>query len=168
MCQVYQEKAVRDKERYRIEMDDYRKRLKTGQVVNDVLPIQQQPPGIDINMIDGDENIDTECGDFPQTPENESSSGKSDKSNLLDNMTADRDRDMGKSLGVDIGAHNVGMGTLVDEKALEFQKKVVENGHEGEEFLEANDQIELQKNSAHNLETESEKLTQSETVAIGM
>ncbi|KAK1381264.1 High mobility group B protein 15 [Heracleum sosnowskyi] len=164
---VYQEKAVRDKERYRIEMDDYRERLKMGQVVGTFLPIQQQPPVIDINMIDGDENIETECGNSPQTPENESSSGKSDKSNLFDSMTANRDRDMGKSLRVDIGAHNVHMETLVDEKALELQKKVVENGREGEEFLGANDQMELQK-SAHNMETESEKLTQSETVAIGM
>ncbi|WOH13524.1 hypothetical protein DCAR_0833034 [Daucus carota subsp. sativus] len=165
---VYQEKAVRDKERYRIEMDDYRERLRTGQVVSDVLPIQQQAPEIDINMIDGDENIENECGDSPQTPENESSSGKSDKSNLVDNMTADRDRDFGKSLGLEIGAQNVGMGALVDEKALELQKKVVENGREGEEFFKADDQMDLQKNSAPNMETESEKLTQSETVAIGM
>ncbi|KAL1807174.1 hypothetical protein ACET3Z_030242 [Daucus carota] len=164
---VYQEKAVRDKERYRIEMDDYRERLRTGQVVSDVLPIQQQAPEIDINMIDGDENIENECGDSPQTPENESSSGKSDKSNLVDNMTADRDRDFGKSLGLEIGVQNVGMGALVDEKALELQK-VAENGREGEDFLKADDQMELQKNSAPNMETESEKLTQSETVAIGM
>lgn len=149
-------------------MDDYRERLKTGKVVTDVLPIQQQPLEFDINMIDGDENIGTECGDSPQTPENESSSGKSDKSNWLDNMTADRDRDTGKSLGVQIGAQNVGMETLVDEKALELQKKVVENGCEGEEFLDAVDQMELPKNSAPNMETESEKPTQSETVAIEM
>lgn len=148
-------------------MDDYRERLRTGQVVSDVLPIQQQAPEIDINMIDGDENIENECGDSPQTPENESSSGKSDKSNLVDNMTADRDRDFGKSLGLEIGVQNVGMGALVDEKALELQK-VAENGREGEDFLKADDQMELQKNSAPNMETESEKLTQSETVAIGM
>ena len=149
-------------------MDDYRERLRTGQVVSDVLPIQQQAPEIDINMIDGDENIENECGDSPQTPENESTSGKSDKSNLVDNMTADRDRDFGKSLGLEIGTQNVGMVTLVDEKALELQKKVVENEREGEEFLKSDDQMELQKISAPNMETESEKLTQSETVAIGM
>ncbi|CAI9117737.1 OLC1v1019202C1 [Oldenlandia corymbosa var. corymbosa] len=39
---TYQEKAVRDKERYRMEMETYKKRLRTGQV-SGAVPIHQEP-----------------------------------------------------------------------------------------------------------------------------
>ncbi|KAF5452130.1 hypothetical protein F2P56_027162 [Juglans regia] len=41
---VYQEKAVRDKERYRAEMEDYRERLRSDQVISDAVPLQQRLP----------------------------------------------------------------------------------------------------------------------------
>lgn len=43
--QIYQEKAVRDKERYRLEMERYRERLRTGQIISSSLPIHQQSIG---------------------------------------------------------------------------------------------------------------------------
>ncbi|KAL3507335.1 hypothetical protein ACH5RR_032717 [Cinchona calisaya] len=39
---IYQDKAVRDKERYRLEMEGYRERLRTGQILSCAMPIQPQ------------------------------------------------------------------------------------------------------------------------------
>ncbi|KAK1389783.1 High mobility group B protein 15 [Heracleum sosnowskyi] len=143
---VYQEKAVKDKERYRIEMGNYREMLKTAQVISNVLPIQQQPLGIDINMIDADGKIEAEGGDSPQTPETELSSGNDDRSKL-DNINADGDNVMVKAYGVEIKAETVGVGSLVDKKAVELHNGVVKNG-QGLELMEADNQMESQKKSA--------------------
>ncbi|KAG7990994.1 hypothetical protein I3843_02G053500 [Carya illinoinensis] len=61
---VYQEKAVRDKERYRAEMEDYRKRLRTGQVINDARPLQQRLPLQDVNTEDVDGKIGEGEGEY--------------------------------------------------------------------------------------------------------
>ena len=139
LCQVYQEKAIKDKERYRVEMLDYREMLKTGQVLTDVLPIQQQPRELEINMIDADVNIETEL-----------SSGKGDRSRL-DYITEDQ--------------NNVGIGSLVEKKALESPNRVAKNGQEGEGFMQADDQVVSQKKSPPGEERESEEPAQRETVA---
>nr|XP_017218169.1 PREDICTED: high mobility group B protein 15-like isoform X2 [Daucus carota subsp. sativus] len=136
---VYQEKAIKDKERYRVEMLDYREMLKTGQVLTDVLPIQQQPRELEINMIDADVNIETEL-----------SSGKGDRSRL-DYITEDQ--------------NNVGIGSLVEKKALESPNRVAKNGQEGEGFMQADDQVVSQKKSPPGEERESEEPAQRETVA---
>ena len=92
IVQVYQEKALKDKERYRIEMEDYRERLRTGQIITDVVPLQQRLPEPDVEMAEADMKLEeTEGGDSPQTPENDSSSGGSD---FEDDKTADKDLDM--------------------------------------------------------------------------
>ncbi|KAL1808282.1 hypothetical protein ACET3Z_025272 [Daucus carota] len=136
---VYQEKAIKDKERYRVEMLDYREMLKTGEVLTDVLPIQQQPRELEINMIDADVNIETEL-----------SSGKGDRSRL-DYITEDQ--------------NNVGIGSLVEKKAFESPNRVAKNGQEGEGFMQANDQVVSQKKSPPGEERESEEPAQRETVA---
>lgn len=79
---MYQEKAVKDKERYRIEMEDYRERLKAGQVISDAVPLQQRFPEVNPSMVESDAKIEeTEPRDSPQTPDesNESNSSKTDK-----------------------------------------------------------------------------------------
>ena len=92
IVQVYQEKALKDKERYRIEMEDYRERLRTGQIITDVVPLQQRLPEPDVEMAEADMKLEeTEAGDSPQIPENDSSSGGSD---FEDDKTADKDLDM--------------------------------------------------------------------------
>ncbi|XP_022959291.1 high mobility group B protein 15 [Cucurbita moschata] len=70
---VYQEKAMKDKERYRVEMEDYREKLRTGQVISDAVPLQQRLPEPDLNMVYADKNEETEDGDSPQTPDNDTS-----------------------------------------------------------------------------------------------
>ncbi|KAI9095692.1 hypothetical protein K1719_026252 [Acacia pycnantha] len=62
---VYQEKALKDKERYQSEMENYRKKLKTGQGIGDALPLQEQIPKKD--MVDVDMYVDkTKEAESPQ------------------------------------------------------------------------------------------------------
>ncbi|PPS09145.1 hypothetical protein GOBAR_AA11497 [Gossypium barbadense] len=92
---VYQEKALEDKERYRVEMEDYREKLRTGQVLGNALPLPQQVPEMDVGMAEADMKLDeTEGGESPQTPENDSSS---DGSDFEDDKTADKDLDIEES-----------------------------------------------------------------------
>ncbi|KAH1097509.1 hypothetical protein J1N35_014430 [Gossypium stocksii] len=92
---VYQEKALEDKERYRVEMEDYREKLRTGQVLGNALPLPQQLPEMDVGMAEADMKLDeTEGGESPQTPENDSSS---DGSDFEDDKTADKDLDIEES-----------------------------------------------------------------------
>lgn len=74
LSQVYQEKAVKDKERYRVEMEDYKERLKAHQVISDAIPIQQRFPVFDVEMVEAN----TKNGTERESPENESNFSKSD------------------------------------------------------------------------------------------
>ncbi|KAE8668090.1 High mobility group B protein 15 [Hibiscus syriacus] len=88
---VYQDKALKDKERYRIEMEDYRERLRAGQVISDAVPLQQRLPEPDVEMKQADMKLDeTEGGDSPETREHYSSSDGSDSE---DDKTRDKELD---------------------------------------------------------------------------
>ncbi|KAK7343249.1 hypothetical protein VNO77_11850 [Canavalia gladiata] len=87
---VYQEKAVKDKERYRAEMEDYREKLKMGQIISDAVPLQQRLPEPETDMMDADMKLDEAEAGSPQTPE-ESSSGGSD---FEDDKATEKDFDM--------------------------------------------------------------------------
>lgn len=119
--QVYQEKALKDKERYRIEMEDYRERLKTGQVISDAIPLQQRLPGADVDMVEVDAKLDETGGDSPQTPDNESSSGGSD---FEDDKTVEKDTEMEESPVVGLGTEtsNVDLEISAQEPAFELPK----------------------------------------------
>ncbi|KAF8402100.1 hypothetical protein HHK36_013052 [Tetracentron sinense] len=65
---VYQEQGVKDKERYKSEMEVYRERLKTGQIISNAMPIQQRPFPPEV-MVEVYAKIETEEGNI---------SGKSD------------------------------------------------------------------------------------------
>ncbi|KAJ9154012.1 hypothetical protein P3X46_027393 [Hevea brasiliensis] len=117
---VYQEKAIKDKERYRIEMENYRERLKTGRVISDAVPLQQWLPEQDIDMVDADMKPDETDGvDSPQTMNNNSSSGESDSED--EDKTAEKDLDRGASLGMQFNVRvgHVGMDTSADAAAFE-------------------------------------------------
>lgn len=122
--QVYQEKALKDKERYRIEMEDYRERLKTGQVISDAIPLQQRLPGADVDMVEVDTKLDETGGDSPQTPDNESSSGGSD---FEDDKTVEKvsfSTEMEESPGLGLGTEtsNVDLEISAQEPAFELPK----------------------------------------------
>ncbi|KAI9095649.1 hypothetical protein K1719_026209 [Acacia pycnantha] len=62
---VYQENALKDKERYRAEMENYREKLKTGQGIGDAAPLQEQITNKD--KMDVDLKVDeTEGAESPQ------------------------------------------------------------------------------------------------------
>ncbi|KAI3738864.1 hypothetical protein L2E82_29075 [Cichorium intybus] len=77
---VYQEKAMEDKERYRIEMVHYRESLRTGRIVSTEVPVLQQP---------FNETAETDGGGgaSPESPENELTSACSDKSSFKIKVT---------------------------------------------------------------------------------
>ncbi|KVI00432.1 High mobility group (HMG) box domain-containing protein [Cynara cardunculus var. scolymus] len=105
---VYQEKAMKDKERYRIEMEHYRESLRTGRLVSNAVPLLQQLFKRDVNMMEFNETFETDGGVSPQTPENELTSG--DKSSFEDEgKTADTDSNFGLPL---VGAEIASMQTV--------------------------------------------------------
>ncbi|KAJ0034460.1 hypothetical protein Pint_25420 [Pistacia integerrima] len=142
---VYKEKALKDKERYRIEMEDYRERLRTGQVVSDAIPLQQRLPGKEVYVVEAERKLDKTGEDSPQTPENDSSSGESD---FEDDKTAEKDLIIEASKVVGVGAEsgNVGVEDSAEEPPFK-QAKVDDNvGHKsidrvGDDILRDNDDV---------------------------
>ncbi|KAL0456739.1 UNVERIFIED_CONTAM: High mobility group B protein 15 [Sesamum latifolium] len=122
--QVYQEKALKDKERYKIEMEDYRERLRTGQIIRGAMPIQQRPPVPEANSTDLNSNLQF-GGATPSayTEENEMSSGKSDKSNLEEYESADKDSDFGEYPQADMELKTVNIEVMADE-AFDLQTRL--------------------------------------------
>ena len=57
---VYQGKAMEDKERYRTEMEDYRERLRTGQLISNAVPLQQRLPEQNVEIAEADVPIEEE------------------------------------------------------------------------------------------------------------
>ncbi|KAF8111630.1 hypothetical protein N665_0074s0152 [Sinapis alba] len=55
---VYQGKAMEDKERYRIEMEEYRERLRTGQPISNAVPLQQRLPEQNVEIAEADVPIE--------------------------------------------------------------------------------------------------------------
>ncbi|KAJ6754623.1 HIGH MOBILITY GROUP B PROTEIN 15 [Salix purpurea] len=86
---VYQERALRDKERYKIEMEGYRERLRTGKVITDAVPLQQWIPGKDSEMVKASVRTE-ETGEG--SLQNDSISSESDSED--DDRTAEKDLDM--------------------------------------------------------------------------
>ncbi|KAF9666105.1 hypothetical protein SADUNF_Sadunf16G0194100 [Salix dunnii] len=86
---VYQEKALRDKERYKIEMEGYRERLRTGKVIIDAVPLQQWIPGKDSEMVEVSVRTEETGGGSLQ---NDSISSESDSED--DDRTAEKGFDM--------------------------------------------------------------------------
>lgn len=101
---VYQDKALKDKERYRIEMEDYRERLRTGQIISDAVPLQQRLPEPDVEMTEANMRLDGAEGGDSQTLEHDSSSGGSD---FEDDKTADKDLGMEESPVVGVGGESM-------------------------------------------------------------
>ncbi|OIV91215.1 hypothetical protein TanjilG_30437 [Lupinus angustifolius] len=91
---VYQERAAKDKERYKTEMEDYHKKLKPDQVISDAEPSQQGLPEHDTDMVDAV----ADANSF-QTPEESSS----DEGEHEDGKTNENDFDMDASQSHDKG-----------------------------------------------------------------
>jgi hypothetical protein len=85
---------VKDKERYRTEMEYYREKLKMDQVISDAVPLQQRLPEPDTDMLNAE-------ADSLQTPE-ESSSGGSD--DYEDDKAMEKDYSMDALPVIGVGA----------------------------------------------------------------
>ncbi|XP_058180933.1 high mobility group B protein 15 isoform X2 [Rhododendron vialii] len=119
--EAYQDKAMKDKERYKIEMADYKERLRTGQIISSAVPIQQRPPPVDIRMAETSEKIEMESGESPQSLENEISTSKSDS----EDNTEDKDSDVEASFEVEGCAENKRIKYSVeDEGGFDVEKNV--------------------------------------------
>lgn len=69
---------MKDKERYRVEMEAYRERLKAAQVVSDAVPLQQRYPEADASLAESETKFEeTETGDSPETADESSESSSS-------------------------------------------------------------------------------------------
>lgn len=91
---VYQDKAIKDKERYRMEMEDYRERLRENQVISDAVPIQQRFPDLDVDMVE----VDVKDGSASardslqlQTPEDDYSKSETEEDEDDDDNFSDTD-----------------------------------------------------------------------------
>ncbi|XXG78785.1 hypothetical protein AAC387_Pa08g2652 [Persea americana] len=74
---VYQERGLKDKERYKSEMEEYRQRLKTGPIIRNAVPIQQRLAVPEV-MVNTEFKMEMEESGLPKTLGNESSSEESD------------------------------------------------------------------------------------------
>ncbi|KAI3746899.1 hypothetical protein L6452_09341 [Arctium lappa] len=131
---VYQEKAVKDKERYITEMQHYKESFRRGEVISNAMASQQQYFMLDTNMMLV-ENTENDGGNFHAAPENELTSGycDDDKSSFEgEEKTTGKDSNLGTPLAVEMGAENVEIETVAGEKDLELAKI----NRVGKEFLE--------------------------------
>ncbi|XP_075085388.1 high mobility group B protein 15 isoform X2 [Nicotiana tabacum] len=114
---IYQEKALQDKERYRLEMEDYRERLKTGQVVSN--PLQMQLPlEHNVDMIDVQSELPSENGNVSWSPEYRPSSDKCAQSNWENNKGTN------PNLDAKAPANNAAVEALGDVEEFELLKRV--------------------------------------------
>ncbi|KAL5702648.1 hypothetical protein ACHQM5_027840 [Ranunculus cassubicifolius] len=119
---VYQDKGVKDKERYQSEMQVYRDRLKSGQIISDAVPIQQRhaEPAIvmeetvqkmeveeeklEVDEEDSEEDDQME-DDSPLTPENASMlSGSDSEERIIDKAESAMDTSVGAVNGAVAGS----------------------------------------------------------------
>lgn len=102
--QVYQEKAAKDKERYRMEMERYRERLRTGQMmmISNAVPIQQLPP-IEPSSINEDANANNESA-MPMQP-----AGDAKMIDLEKECQTDDENPPTKTLDINLNASSSGM-----------------------------------------------------------
>ncbi|XP_010558855.1 PREDICTED: high mobility group B protein 15-like [Tarenaya hassleriana] len=75
---VYQGKALEDKERYRAEMEDYREKLKTGQLISNAVPLQQRLSERDVEMAEADATVEEPEQEEEEEGDSSGCSGESD------------------------------------------------------------------------------------------
>nr|XP_043634136.1 high mobility group B protein 15-like [Erigeron canadensis] len=111
---IYQEKAMKDKERYRSEMEHYREGFNRGQVLTNATPLQQQYYMADTTMM-AVEKTDNNGGSSHQIHENEPNSEFSDDdSSSFEN----EEKITGKDSNSEMGAEYVHMEMKPKEKIL--------------------------------------------------
>lgn len=62
---AYQEKAKEDKDGYNKETKIYQEKLRMAQITSDAVPLKQQLPGLDVEIVEVDTDSDDGEGDSP-------------------------------------------------------------------------------------------------------
>lgn len=108
-------------------MEDYRERLRTGQVISDAIPLRQRLPGQEADLIEAETKPD-KIEDSPQTPENDSISVESD---FEDDKATGKDLHIkaSQAVGVDSESENVGVEVSAEEPPLNWPKVDDNVGH---------------------------------------
>ncbi|WCJ33199.1 HMG (high mobility group) box protein with ARID/BRIGHT DNA-binding domain [Euphorbia peplus] len=116
---VYQEKAVKDKQRYQTEMEHYRARLKAEKVVvSNPIPIQQWVPEHDSDM----KTDETEGGDSLHTVDNESSCAGGSDYDDESHKSSKRNLERVASFGVQLNVHSDNMDIDDSTTAAAFKE----------------------------------------------
>ncbi|KAF8388418.1 hypothetical protein HHK36_027087 [Tetracentron sinense] len=112
---VYQEQGMKDRERYRSEMEEYRERLRKGQIISNVMPIQQRLAAPEVTVMEADVKIGSGEGDSQQTRENDCGESDSD-----DEKTVDNGLEMETSPGAGNGAASINVAAEMQCDAPEL------------------------------------------------
>lgn len=81
---------MEDKERYRTEMEDYREKLRTGQLISNAVPLQQRLPEQNVDMVEADLPIE----EAEEEDEEGDSSGLSGESEPHDDLNGESDPEL--------------------------------------------------------------------------
>ncbi|KAL6581994.1 hypothetical protein OROMI_006008 [Orobanche minor] len=138
---VYQEKALKDKERYRIEMEDYRERLRSGQIPRNAVPIIQHPPVPEINSTDLNNNLHFGSAGSDYNEDNEMGS---DKISSEEYESADKESDFGECSQADTELKTVNIEVMADDEAFDLQTRpnMVEPSENGT-LMSGNNHVDL-------------------------
>ncbi|KAL6517106.1 hypothetical protein OROHE_017812 [Orobanche hederae] len=117
---VYQGKALKDKERYKTEMEDYRERLRSGQIPRNAVPIIQHPPVPEINLTDLNNNLHFGSASSDYNEDNEMGS---DKISSEEYESADKESDFGECSKADTELKTVNIEVMTDDDAFDLQTR---------------------------------------------
>ncbi|CAF2311717.1 hypothetical protein YC2023_121453 [Brassica napus] len=84
---VYQGKAMEDKERYRTEMEEYREKLRTGQMISNAVPLQERVPEQNVEMAEAE-------GDLPMEEVEEEEDEDGDSSGSGESLSHPSDHEL--------------------------------------------------------------------------
>ncbi|KAH6832622.1 HMG mobility box protein with ARID/BRIGHT DNA-binding domain-containing protein [Perilla frutescens var. hirtella] len=138
---VYQEKALKDKERYKMEMEVYRERLRTGQITASTAPVQQHTPIPEV-ILTTDLNSNAPFEGTACIEENEVSTDKSDKSNVEGFESVDKDSDFGECSQAEAELKNVNIEVMANE-AFDLETRPDGVGHDDTNFGHVTDEAVL-------------------------
>ncbi|XP_077228760.1 high mobility group B protein 15-like [Tasmannia lanceolata] len=119
---VYQERGVKDKERYRSEMEEYRERQKLGgPIIRNAVPIQQRLAVPEVTMVVEDSKMETEGG----LVEAQGSSSSSEGSDSEEEKVGDKDLEGDETQEAITGTESANpvVGSPVEGEGFELRRR---------------------------------------------
>ncbi|CAN0875474.1 High mobility group B protein 15 [Linum grandiflorum] len=134
---VYQEQAMKDKERYRSEMEGYRERLRTGQTASEAVPLAQWQPVQDVDMMEtdlntaGTEGMDNGSSSYIDV---DSDDEEEEEEKNMEDEEEDLDRGESAVHGLGVGSCDLGLEVSAEPSGREEVNK--SEGKRGENNLQ--------------------------------